>query len=261
MVGEGGTLNYYERHLGDYARDTGHLSLLEHGVYTILLDRYYVTESGIPADQACRLARARTDVERAAVDVVLAEFFTLIDGVWVNERAEEEIARARIKIHAAQQNGKKGGRPAKKPVGNENETQEKPSGFSLGYENETQLKAHQTPDSSITTSSQTRGGAVDKFEIHDDWQPSEHFPTDMLRAGIPESFLSITALAEFIGYWKTRDSPARHTQAQWDHKFLHALINTKNKSGVGHANGSSGTRTLTSHERVMRANSAAAAGR
>lgn len=27
-------MNYYERHLGDYARDTGHLSIMEHGVYT-----------------------------------------------------------------------------------------------------------------------------------------------------------------------------------------------------------------------------------
>lgn len=254
-------MNYYERHLGDYARDTAHLSLLEHGVYTILLDRYYVTESGIPADQAYRLARARSDDERTAVDVVLAEFFTLIDGVWVNERTEEEIAKARNKINAAQQNGKKGGRPARNPVGYENETQEKPSGFSLGYENETQQKAHQTPDTSITTSSQTRGSSVDKFEVHDDWQPSEHFPTDMLRAGIPESFLNITALAEFIGFWKTRDSPARNTQAQWDHKFLQALISNKNKAGVSHANSSSGSRKLTSHDRVMLANSAAAAGR
>jgi len=115
------------------------------------------------------------------------------------------------------------------------------------------------PDSLIHTSSQLP--ASDKFEIHDDWQPSEHFPTDMLRAGIPESFLTITALAEFIGYWKTRDSPARHTQAQWDHKFLQILINAKSKPGVSHANSSRGTRKLTSHDRVMLANSAAAAGR
>jgi uncharacterized protein YdaU (DUF1376 family) len=51
-------MNYYERHLGDYAKDTGHLSLLEHGVYTLLLDRYYATESGIPEDQGHRIARA-----------------------------------------------------------------------------------------------------------------------------------------------------------------------------------------------------------
>ena len=130
-------MNYYERHLGDYARDTGHLSILEHGAYTLLLDRYYGTEQGIPADQAHRIARARTKDEKAAVDVVLAEFFQLVDGVWINRRAEEEIAKAHVKINAAKENGKKGGRPKGK---------QKPSGLFVGSENETQPKAHHTPD-------------------------------------------------------------------------------------------------------------------
>lgn len=86
-------MNYYERHLGDYAKDTAHLSILEHGVYSLLLDRYYGTEQGIPADQAYRVSRARSDDERAAVDVILGEFFELQDGVWINRRAEEEIAK------------------------------------------------------------------------------------------------------------------------------------------------------------------------
>lgn len=90
-------MNYYERHLGDYARDTGHLSMLEHGAYCLLLDRYYATEAGIPADQTHRIARARTRDEKAAVDVVLGEFFKLVDGVWMNGRAEEEIARNKRK--------------------------------------------------------------------------------------------------------------------------------------------------------------------
>lgn len=86
-------MNYYERHLGDYARDTGHLSLLEHGVYTVLIDRYYASEQGIPEDKAYRLARARTDDEREAVDAVLDEFFELVDGVWLHHRVEAEIER------------------------------------------------------------------------------------------------------------------------------------------------------------------------
>lgn len=85
-------MNYYERHLGDYARDTAHLSLLEHGVYTLLLDRYYATEQPIPADQAHRVARARSRDEKAAVDAVLAEFFTLEADGWHNKRADGVIA-------------------------------------------------------------------------------------------------------------------------------------------------------------------------
>lgn len=138
-------MNYYERHLGDYAKDTAHLTMLEHGAYGLLLDRYYGTEQGIPADQAHRVARARTREEKQAVDAVLSEFFTLRDGVWVNQRAEEEIEKAKVRIDAAKNNGKRGGRPKKKPAGSETETQQKPNGFPAGSETETQSKAHQAP--------------------------------------------------------------------------------------------------------------------
>lgn len=102
-------MNYYERHLGDYARDTAHLSLLEHGVYTLLLDRYYATEQPIPADQAHRVARARTRDEKAAVDAVLAEFFVLVDGAYRNKRADAVIAayqEAQPEREAKKANGK-----------------------------------------------------------------------------------------------------------------------------------------------------------
>lgn len=139
-------MNYYEHHLGDYAKDTAHLSMIEHGAYRLLLDRYYGTEAGIPADQTYRLARARSKEEKQAVDDVLNEFFTLIDGVWINKRADQEIAKATLKINAAKENGKKGGRPKKVYLGSETETQEKPTGLLVGSETETQEKAHQTPD-------------------------------------------------------------------------------------------------------------------
>lgn len=138
-------MNYYEHHLGDYAKDTAHLSMLEHGAYRLLLDRYYGTEHGIPADQVHRVARARSREEKAAVDIVLEEFFTLVDGVWVNKRAEQEIVSALSRINAAKENGKKGGRPKKHKSDSEIETQEKPSGLLPGSESETQEKAYQTP--------------------------------------------------------------------------------------------------------------------
>lgn len=139
-------VNYYERHLGDYARDTGHLTPLEHGVYNLLLDRYYASESGIPADQAHRICRARTKEERDAVDAVLAEFFSLDGEVYRQGRVEAEIDKARARIDSARSNGKRGGRPKKNPSGFDFETQEKPSGFSSGSDSKTQSKAHQTPD-------------------------------------------------------------------------------------------------------------------
>lgn len=134
-------MNYYERHLGDYARDAGHLSMLEHGAYTLLLDRYYTTEQGIPQDQAHRVCRARSREERAAVDTVLAEFFVLADGVWTKGRVEREITKVRSKAEAARTNGRLGGRPKK----NREQTEEKPTGFPTGSVLETQPKALQSP--------------------------------------------------------------------------------------------------------------------
>jgi uncharacterized protein YdaU (DUF1376 family) len=94
-------VNYYERHLGDYAKDAGHLSLLEHGAYTLLLDRYYSTEAPIPETDVFRVCRASTRPERDAVVAVLREFFLLIDGAWHHKRCEEELERFRSKREKA----------------------------------------------------------------------------------------------------------------------------------------------------------------
>jgi uncharacterized protein YdaU (DUF1376 family) len=96
-------MNYYERHLGDYAKDTAHLSMLEHGAYNLLLDRYYGTEAGIPTGDVYRVARAKSKPEKLAVDSVLKEFFTVVDGAWVKNRVEEEIQRYRDSIPAAEE--------------------------------------------------------------------------------------------------------------------------------------------------------------
>ena len=149
-------MNYYERHLGDYARDAAHLTMIEHGAYTLLLDRYYTTEQPIPTDQTYRVARATSKPERAAVDSVLREFFILIEGAWHNRRADSEIAKAQSKIKAARENGKHGGRPRTNPE----LTHQKPTGLLLGSEIETQTKAHQTPDTRQEQEQELQGAST-----------------------------------------------------------------------------------------------------
>lgn len=88
-------MNYYEHHIGDYAAATAHLSLLEDAVYSRMLRRYYLQEGPLPADvqQVARLVGARDPEALAAVETVLAEFFTLqVDG-WHQGRCDAEIAR------------------------------------------------------------------------------------------------------------------------------------------------------------------------
>jgi len=85
-------VNFYQRHIGDYLKATSHLSLLEHGIYTRLLDVYYTREGAIPAEQSARLVGARSKEEKAALDSVLAEFFTSTPEGWRQKRCDEEIA-------------------------------------------------------------------------------------------------------------------------------------------------------------------------
>lgn len=94
-------MNYYERHIGDYLKDTSHLSLLEHGIYTRLLDVYYTREGALPSDQVARLIGARSKDEREAMQSVLSEFFKLVDGAWSQDRCEREISRFKDKQRKA----------------------------------------------------------------------------------------------------------------------------------------------------------------
>lgn len=113
-------MNYYKRHIGDYAAATRHLSMLEHGAYTMLLDTYYTTEQPLPVDvkAAARKAGARSKDEVAAVEVVLAEFFTLQADGWHSARCDAEIAAYQSKAESNRVVGTRGGRPKKPPKNN-----------------------------------------------------------------------------------------------------------------------------------------------
>jgi uncharacterized protein YdaU (DUF1376 family) len=81
----------------DYIGDTGHLSLMEHGAYLLLMAHYYMTGEPLPAnaEQLHRICRAFADAERHACQSVLDQFFVLEGDVYRNARADEEIEKAR----------------------------------------------------------------------------------------------------------------------------------------------------------------------
>lgn len=92
-------MNHYPRHIGDYLKETSHLSLLEHGVYTRLLDVYYMDEKPLPnsVSAVCRLIRAKKKTEKDAVRSVLAEFFTWDEFGFHQKRCDEELTKYREK--------------------------------------------------------------------------------------------------------------------------------------------------------------------
>lgn len=111
-------MNFYKRYMGDYGRDTGTLSLAEHGAYALLMDHYYSTEEPLPADydSLYRICRAMKKDEQAAVRKVADRFFPVFkDGLRHNDRADIELSKYHTKANQNRLNGKSGGRPRKNP--------------------------------------------------------------------------------------------------------------------------------------------------
>jgi len=126
-------VNYYVRNIGDFARDTGHLSLHAKGVYDALLDKYYSSEKPIPDARAEQLICAQTDEDKRLTRAILKEFFKFSKrngGEWVHKRCEIEISKLNIKSYVSRENGKKGGRPPKEKPSKKPSGFQKPTGFS-----------------------------------------------------------------------------------------------------------------------------------
>ena len=85
-------MHYYKRNLGDYAKKTGRLSMLQHGAYTLLIDACYDRERFPTLEEAIEWTWASTKEEMEAVEFVLRRFFTMEDGSFVQKRIQEEIA-------------------------------------------------------------------------------------------------------------------------------------------------------------------------
>jgi len=88
-------MNFYKHYIGDFQRDTGHLSLTERGAYLALIHHYYATEMPLPKDHPslCRVAGAFTKPERDAVKVAMG-FFTMVDSGLMHNRIEAELHKA-----------------------------------------------------------------------------------------------------------------------------------------------------------------------
>lgn len=137
-------MRYYEHHLGDYLRDTAHLTMLEDGAYRRLLDAYYSREKPLPANKAevCKLARAVSKEEKSAVLNVLKEFFALADDGYRQPRADAEIAHFAIKREKAKASANSRWRSGKGSVNDANALRTQCDGNAL----QSPITNHQTKD-------------------------------------------------------------------------------------------------------------------
>ena len=159
-------MKYYQRHIGDYSTATRHLTMLEHGAYTILLDLCYSTEQPLPLDQSrlFRLAMASTNEEQQAVASVLEEFFTRTETGWRNGRCDHEIAQYQQMREGGRRGAEKRWSAMAAPVASD----ALPNGVAIGG----RWGGHQNPNANQepitnnqTTNSQKKRRAPPSFDV------------------------------------------------------------------------------------------------
>lgn len=218
-------VNYYPHHIGDYLRDTSHLTALEDGTYRRMLDVYYASEKPLPLEThwVCRLVRARTTEEQDAVSEILRQYFEKREDGWHNKRADSEIKKGRARVKAAITNGKRGGRPITQRVSKNN-----PVGLQSDNPDQSSPKAKTKSQNQRTTSP---AFAVPEWLSQDDWKAFEDSRkklrkpmTDRARSLVlaeleklrargqdPAAVLSQSVRKGWLDVFPLKDAPARQT--------------------------------------------------
>lgn len=99
-------MHYYTFNIGNYRRDTQHLSTLEHGIYRLLLDQYYLTEKPIN-ENALRLLCIRSTEEIRIAENLLKEFFQEIaEGEFIHKGCDKVIGKFKEKSEKAKTSAK-----------------------------------------------------------------------------------------------------------------------------------------------------------
>jgi len=94
-------MHYFQFNIGDYARDTAHLTEMEDLAYRRMLDLYYRAEGPLPSsiDEIARLIRMRSHT--ASIAIVLQDFFEESADGYRNHRADQELQRTYSKSEKA----------------------------------------------------------------------------------------------------------------------------------------------------------------
>lgn len=234
-------MHYYQFNIADYRKDTAHLSPIEHYIYRYLIDWYYMDEKPISKETEGVLRRLGLGSDGLLnLQNVLQDFFEETENGWIHKRIEKEISAFQGKRELARENGKKGGRPKKQQL-TENEKPRKTNEVFLANPEERVSKPNHKP---ITNNQEEknkqkkkneysevfekvwaqypkREGNNSKADAYKAWQAR-------LRAGVREDELAdgVSRYAvyvrakgnegtEFVLQAKTFFGPSNHWSASW----------------------------------------------
>ncbi len=188
--------------------------------YTRLLRVYYRREKPFSdAAEACRLIRATSKAQRAAVETVLAEFFDQQADGWHNKRADAEIATYQNQAAHNRSVGNLGGRPKKTQVVSENN----PSGsFSKPIDNPNQepVTKNQEPrtrESVPAAPARARKNGKDRATpLADDFDISDAVSAWATREGFHD-------LSTHLEAFKNKCRAKGYAYINWDAAFMEAI--------------------------------------
>lgn len=241
---------YMPLYQGDYHRDTGHLTTLEHGAYLLLLMHYYAAGKLPKNDESlARIVKLNVN-DWLQIRENIAPFFSRN---WRQKRVEHELRKRQTRVN----NGKKGGRPTK-ANGKLNESQftqtrEDPAPFSAQNlsENCTQNeqafgnieemgkangKLNESPKPSQANISKKEYSALraakanrkkPSISIPDHWHPSADLEQYAREHGIGQNKFRLE-MERFRNHARTHD---RHC-VNWDQAAKNWLLLAAEKSGA-----------------------------
>lgn len=254
---------WYKFYIQDYQRDTGHLSLMEHGAYRLLIDKCFLSGGILPSsiESIYRLTSAMTKPEQEAVRSVLHQFFESSPDGFTHKRVAKELNQLTLAGSASRGNGANGGRPKRVNRSSKKEPKNNLAGFEnrTGQVNPPEPGENPDPNLDITlvishesdiltslptAQARTREGS---FQIMPRWEPDDGFWDLAKRAGyLRDSPDYDDALTEFVAYWLTRPG-SLHTQSEWDKSFLESWKRHRTYTASGGRQPRKRSSTLSPH--------------
>lgn len=222
-------MNFFKLYIGDYQRDTAHLSIAEHGAYVLMLQHYYATEKPLPKGKALhRMLRAQDKRERDAIDAIAQEFWSDTPDGLVNERADEEITKANAQAETNARIARE--REARRKASREDDE--------ASTKRATNDQPNQTPDTRHQREAKASLGRASR--LPETWAPSDDEFNFALCEGLTPDEVDREA-AKFRDYWHGKGGKDGR-KADWKATWRNWVRNSRDRGGRRDASG--GTSSL-----------------
>lgn len=213
-------MHYYKFNISSWSKDVAHLSLEEEAIYFRLINYYYDTEKPIPLKTQMVFRKLRLATHQEAAEMILEEFFEKTEEGWKHHHCEKVVEAYQNLAERNRKNGKGGGRPKINNL-------DKPSGLSVGSEQETQSdesgnlnykRLNQEPKNQQTIEKKQR--IKDAF---DEFWSSYHLKKNKSTAerAFTKAVKNVKDLDEFVSML-VKDCKARLSSGEFGFDRLHA---------------------------------------